>query len=345
MKNALVTGGTGFIGSHTAVELIKAGYDVTIADNLSNSDVDVLEGIQRITGITPEFHEIDLTDGDALRNLFAVIRPPDFVIHFAASKAVGESVALPLKYYRNNLYSLINLIEVMNLNKAFKLVFSSSSTVYGQADELPVKETTALKPAQSPYGNTKRISEEIIEDFCKANKHFQAISLRYFNPVGADPSALIGELPKGTPNNLIPFLTQTVAGIRKKLSVFGNDYNTPDGTAVRDYIHVSDLANAHLKACSRLEEKRDTNYEVFNIGTGKGVSVLEVLESFEKVNKIKVPYAIAERRAGDVEAIYADASLANSTLKWQPTRNLDEMMSTAWRWQQNLTSKLLTKHT
>lgn len=340
MKTILVTGGTGFIGSHTVVELQKAGYHAVIFDNLSNSDISVLEGIYRITGKHPFFCKVDLTHENELKAAFETIPQPDFVIHFAASKAVGESVHNPIKYYRNNLLSLMNLLDVMKGKGICSLVFSSSSTVYGQPDELPVKETTPLKRPSSPYGNTKKVSEEIIQDFCTSNPSFNAISLRYFNPVGADSSALIGELPKGIPNNLIPYITQTAAGLRKSLSIFGNDYPTRDGSAIRDYIHVTDLAIAHIKACERLSTPdRETNFETFNIGTGKGISVLEILKSFEHINGVKVPYSIEERRKGDVEAIYADTSTANEKLNWRAVKGLQEMMASAWKWQQHLTMK------
>lgn len=329
----LVTGGTGFIGSHTVVELQNRGFEVIIADNLSNSFEFVVDNIEKITGVRPVFVNIDLSDRkdvEAFFNQYAI----DAIIHFAASKAVGESVSLPIQYYRNNLNSLMNIIEAMEKHVIKHLVFSSSCTVYGQPDELPVKEGSPIKPALSPYGNTKQICEEIITDFIHANKGFQSILLRYFNPIGAHDSGIIGELPIGIPNNLIPFITQTAAGIRKSLNVFGGDYNTPDGTAIRDYIHVVDLAKAHTAALDRMigtKSKKDV--EIFNIGTGNGYSVLEAIKSFEKVSGMKLNYQIVARREGDIEKVWADTSFANIELGWNAKKGIDEMMSSAWKWQ------------
>jgi UDP-glucose 4-epimerase len=334
MKKILVTGGTGYIGSHTVVELINDGFEVVIVDDLSNSQVEVLDGIEKITGTRPAFHNFDLCDEKELNQFFDQHRDISGIIHFAASKAVGESVEKPLLYYRNNLFSLVFLLESMKRLNIPDIVFSSSCTVYGQPDKLPVTEHTPFKPAESPYGNTKQICEEILRDICRVTPGINAISLRYFNPVGAHDSALIGELPRGVPNNLVPFIAQTAAGIRKQLLVFGNDYNTPDGSAIRDYIHVVDLAIAHVIAVKRLAAKKHkSNYEFFNIGTGRGMSVLEVIETFEKVNDLKLNYKIVERRQGDVEKIYADTSLANHELGWNATRTPEEMMHSAWKWQ------------
>lgn len=337
MSKVLVTGGTGFIGSHTVVELLNKGYDVIIVDDLSNSQLEVLDGIKVITGIRPLFYDYDLREETNIRKLFHDHPDIQSIIHFAASKAVGESVANPLLYYSNNLFSLIYLLQAMKDFKVKNIVFSSSCTVYGQPDTLPVTEDTPFKPAESPYGNTKQICEEILRDTCKAEPLIHAISLRYFNPVGAHESALIGELPRGMPNNLVPFITQTAAGIRQELKVFGNDYATPDGSAVRDYIHVTDLAKAHVIALERMiRQKQKSNYEFFNLGTGKGMTVLELIHAFERVNKLKVNYRIVDRRPGDVEKIYADTSLANHELGWKTELGVDEMMCSAWKWQQYL---------
>lgn len=337
MKRIVVTGGTGYIGSHTVVELLQEGYEVLIMDNLSNSRIEVLEGIRQITGKEPKFFEIDLCDDQAVAEFFFSQTPIDCVVHFAASKAVGESVEKPLMYYHNNLLSLIHLLEQMHVHSIPNMVFSSSCTVYGQPDSLPVTESTPFKPAQSPYGNTKQISEEILRDACHANDGLRVISLRYFNPVGAHPSALIGELPLGVPNNLVPFIAQTAAGLRKELLVFGDDYDTADGSAVRDYIHVVDLAKAHVSAVQRqLAQQQKHHYEYFNLGTGKGMSVFQVIHSFEKVNNLKVNYRVVERRPGDVEKIYADTSLANRELNWSALMGIDEMMRSTWKWQQRL---------
>lgn len=333
-KRVLVTGGLGFIGSHTVVALQNEGFEVVIIDNLSNSSIDVLGGITQITGKTPEFENIDLREKAAVKNFFDKYPDIEDVIHFAASKAVGESVTNPLLYYENNIATLVYLLHELNKKQNSKFIFSSSCTVYGQADNLPITEDAPVKKAESPYGNTKQIGEEIIEDTCKVNIDFKAISLRYFNPIGAHPSAEIGELPIGTPQNLIPFITQTAIGKREELSVFGDDYPTKDGTAVRDYIHVMDLAEAHVHALKRLLKGNEkNNYEVFNLGTGKGNSVLEVINSFEKVSGEKLPYKIVGRREGDITAAYADTTKANIELKWKADRSLDESLKSAWKWQ------------
>jgi UDP-glucose 4-epimerase len=343
MKKILVTGGTGYIGSHTVVELLQEGFEVVIVDDLSNSQIEVLDGIEKITGKRPLFYSFNLCDEVELNKFFDKHSDIGAIIHFAASKAVGESVEKPLLYYRNNLFSLVFLLEVMKRLKISDLVFSSSCTVYGQPDKLPVTEQTPFKPAESPYGNTKQICEEILRDTCKVTPEVNAISLRYFNPVGAHESALIGELPRGVPNNLVPFITQTAAGMRQQLMVFGHDYNTPDGSAVRDYIHVADLAVAHVVAVKRLAAKKQkANYEFFNLGTGKGMTVLEVITTFEKVNNLKVNYKIVDRRPGDVEKIYADTSYANQELGWKAKLSAEDMMRSAWKWQQYvMQSKIL----
>lgn len=332
----LVTGGAGFIGSHTAVELLGAGYDVVIADDLSNSDAAAVEGLRRITGREVPFERVDCCDRDALAEVFAR-HAFDAVIHFAAFKSVPESVAQPLKYYRNNLLSLVNVLELMREHGTANVVFSSSATVYGQPDALPATERTPCKPATSPYGNTKQICEEILRDSVAACDGLNGISLRYFNPVGAHPSALIGELPRGVPGNLVPFITQTAAGLHKELSIFGNDYDTPDGTALRDYIDIVDLARAHVHAVARmLGGAQKERYEVFNVGTGVPVSVLELVREFEKTNGVGVPYRIAGRRTGDVEAVWADAALANRELGWKPQRTLPQTLAAAWAWEKHL---------
>jgi len=330
----------GFIGSHTAVELINKGYQTIIADDLSNSQESVLDGIEKITGVRPAFERTDLKDKTAVREIFDKYEI-DAVIHFAASKAVGESVHKPLLYYRNNLVSLLNILDCLTENsRGGNLVFSSSCTVYGQPDRLPVTEDSPIKPAESPYGNTKQISEEIIRDAVNAHELLKAVSLRYFNPIGAHPSAEIGELPRGVPQNLIPYITQTAMGIRESLSVFGGDYDTPDGTCIRDYIHVVDLAKAHIKAIERmLGGKSAGRYEVFNIGTGAGYSVLDIIKSFERVSGVRLNYRITLRRAGDIEKIWADPSKANKALGWTAEENLDSMMSSAWAWQKKLSGK------
>lgn len=336
-KKILVTGGLGFIGSHTVVALQEQGFKVVIIDNLSNSSVDVLDGITKITGKTSEFHNFDLRNKKKLEKFFKNNNDLESVIHFAASKAVGESVKKPLMYYENNLCSLINILNVLSLQASSKLIFSSSCTVYGQADELPISENAPIKKAESPYGNTKQIGEEIIMDTCKVQKGLKAISLRYFNPIGAHSSAEIGELPIGTPQNLVPFITQAAIGQRKELTVFGDDYPTEDGTAVRDYIHVMDLAEAHVAALKRLiDGKEKDNYEVFNLGTGRGNSVMEVIHSFEKSTGQKLPYTIESRREGDITAAYANTDKANKQLEWKATRSLDEALKSAWKWQEKI---------
>jgi len=333
-KKILVTGGTGYIGSHTTVELIEEGFEPIIVDNLYNSEAIVVDRIQKITGVKPHLEVFDLCDQEKLDRFIQKNNDISAVIHFAAYKAVGESVNKPLEYYRNNLLSLINLLDVMKRRGIPSLVFSSSCTVYGQPEKLPVTEDAPLQPATSPYGNTKQIGESIIRDTTVSDKNLKAISLRYFNPIGAHPSALIGELPRGVPENLVPFLTQTGYGIREELKVFGDDYNTPDGSCIRDYLHVVDLAKAHVIAIKRLiEGKSKTNYEVFNLGTGKGVSVLEAIKSFERVSGIKLKYKIVGRRAGDIEKIWANPSYANKELGWKTLSSLDEAMKTAWDWE------------
>ncbi len=335
----LVTGGTGYIGSHTVVELQKKGYDVVIVDNLSNSYEYVIDRIFEITGKRPEFHNFDLSEPEPTAAFFKTHNDLDGIIHFAAFKAVGESMEKPLEYYRNNLQSLMNILKGMKDHKINNLVFSSSCTVYGQPDELPVKETSPIKEAWSPYGNTKQMAEEIIRFVVKASS-ISCISLRYFNPIGAHQTALIGELPIGVPNNLVPFITQTAIGKRKVLKVFGSDYNTPDGTAIRDYIHVVDLAQAHVVAIDRMtERKSDSNFEVFNLGTGNGFSVLQVIQSFERVSGQKLNYEIVDRRPGDVEKVWADTTFANDKLGWKAQRDLDDMMDSAWKWELALASQ------
>lgn len=332
----LVTGGTGYIGSHTVVELQQKGYEVIIIDNLSNSSESVVDSIAQITSIKPIFEKIDLTEGIAISTFFEKYKQLDGVIHFAAYKAVGESVENPLKYYHNNLFSLINLLDCMKKNQINNIVFSSSCTVYGDPDSLPVSELAPIKKALSPYGNTKQICENIITDTVKISD-LQSILLRYFNPIGAHASALIGELPLGVPNNLVPYITQTAIGKRPLLSVFGNDYPTPDGTCIRDYIHVVDLAKAHVIAMDRLiENNNKTNLEIFNLGTGKGYSVLEVINAFEKVSGLKLNYKIVERRAGDVPQIFSDCKLANNELGWKANLGLEEMLDSSWKWENQL---------
>jgi UDP-glucose 4-epimerase len=339
-KKILVTGGTGYIGSHTTVELIEEGFEPIIVDNLYNSEAEVIDRIQQITGVRPLLEVFDLCDHDKLDKFIKNHRDISAIIHFAAYKAVGESVNKPLDYYRNNLFSLVNLLEGMKRYDIPDLVFSSSCTVYGQPEKLPVTEDAPIKTAVSPYGNTKQIGESIIKDTAASDKNIKAISLRYFNPIGAHPSALIGELPRGVPENLVPYLTQTGYGIREELKVFGDDYNTPDGSCIRDYLHVVDLAKAHVIAIKRLlEGKNKTNYEIFNLGTGKGVSVLEAIKSFERVTGLKLKYKIVGRRAGDIEKIWADPSFANKELGWKTLSSLDEAMKTAWDWEKMIRSK------
>ena len=336
-ERILVTGGTGYIGSHTVVELQQAGYSVVIIDNLSNSNISVLDGIERITAIRPDFVEGDCTDIDTLRKLFTDYPGIKGIINFAASKAVGESMQKPSLYYRNNLDTLLNLLDLMGPEGVKGIVFSSSCTVYGEPDVNPVTEKSPIKKATSPYGNTKQISEEIITDVIVAGAPFKAILLRYFNPVGAHPSAEIGELPNGVPQNLIPYLTQTAIGIRKELSVFGNDYNTPDGSCIRDYINVVDLAKAHVIAVERmLTDKSEAPVEIFNLGTGNGVSVLELINTFEEATGVKVPHKIVGRRAGDIEKVWADPTYANEVLGWKAEASLADTMRSAWAWQQRL---------
>lgn len=337
MERILVTGGTGYIGSHTVVELQKVGYSVVIIDNLSNSNREVLDGIERITGIRPDFVEGDCTDIEVLKKLFADYPDIKGIINFAASKAVGESMHKPILYYRNNLNTLLNLLDLMGPNGVKGIVFSSSCTVYGEPDENPVTERAPIKKATSPYGNTKQISEEIITDVINSGAPFKSVILRYFNPVGAHPSAEIGELPNGVPQNLIPYLTQTAIGIRKELSVFGDDYNTPDGSCIRDYINVVDLAQAHVIAVKRmLDDKSEAKIEIFNLGTGNGVSVLELIKVFEEATGVKVPHKIVGRRAGDIEKVWADPAYANEVLGWKATSSLADTMRSAWAWQLKL---------
>ena len=336
-ERILVTGGTGFIGSHTVVELQNSGYDVVIIDNLSNSSADVVDGIEKITGIRPDFEQLDCLDYEGLDNVFAKYGNIKSIIHFAASKAVGESVQKPLLYYRNNLVSLINLLELMPKHGVKGIVFSSSCTVYGQPDVLPVTESAPIKTAESPYGNTKQINEEIIRDTIKSGSPIQAILLRYFNPIGAHPTAIIGEMPNGVPQNLIPFLTQTAIGIREKLSVFGDDYNTPDGSCIRDYINVVDLAKAHVVAIDRiLQDKQGEQVEVFDIGTGRGLSVLELIHAFEESTGVKLNYQIVGRRAGDIEQVWANPDKANNVLGWKAESTIEDTLRSAWKWQQRL---------
>ena len=335
-KRVLVTGGAGYIGSHTTVELINAGYDVIIVDNLSNSDRSSIDGIRRITGVEPIFIEADCCSKEAMRRVFDEY---DFqsVIHFAAYKAVGESVSEPLKYYRNNIMSLTTILELMTEYKRQNIVFSSSATVYGDADTLPVTELTPRKPATSPYGNTKQIAEDILRDTTSATPTLRGIALRYFNPIGAHPSAHIGELPRGVPNNLVPYITQTAAGIRECLGIFGDDYPTPDGSCLRDYIDIVDLARAHVVAIGRMIEGRNkSNFEIFNVGTGRPVSVFELVKGFEKANNLKLNYKVMPRRAGDVTAVWADTTLANNELGWHAERELDDTLRAAWAWERNV---------
>ena len=337
MDKILVTGGLGFIGSHTVVELQNEGYEVIIIDNLSNSSLENLDRIISITGKTPIFVELDLKDKPKVQDFFKDHQDIKGVIHFAASKAVGESVEKPLLYYENNINTLVYILQELLTLSASNFIFSSSCTVYGQSDELPITENAPVKIAESPYGNTKQIGEEIIQDLCSTNTDFKAIALRYFNPVGAHASAKIGELPLGVPQNLVPFITQTAIGIREQLAVFGDDYPTPDGTCIRDYIHVVDLAKAHVIALQRLlNDNNKANYETFNLGTGTGSSVLEVIQSFERVSGKKLNYRIANRRAGDIVSAYADTKKANTDLGWQAQLTLDDAMRSAWAWEQKI---------
>ncbi|MBO8459757.1 MAG: UDP-glucose 4-epimerase GalE [Bacteroidetes bacterium] len=337
MDRILVTGGTGYIGSHTVVELQQSGFEVIIVDNLVNSNVDVLCGIEKITGVRPIFENVDCTEYVNLDRTIEKYPGIKAIIHFAALKAVGESVSHPLEYYRNNLVSLINLLELMPKHKIENIVFSSSCTVYGQPDVLPVTEDAPIKKALSPYGNTKKIAEDIITDTINANHALSAILLRYFNPIGAHPSAEIGELPNGVPNNLLPYITQTAIGLRSELKVFGNDYNTPDGSCIRDYINVVDLAKAHVIAVQRmLQKKQKSDVEIFNLGTGRGLSVLELLDIFQKVNKVKVPYKIVGRREGDIEQVWANPARANKELGWKAQSSVEDTLKSAWKWELKL---------
>ena len=337
-QKILVTGGTGFIGSHTTVELQQAGYDVVIVDNLSNSNAEVVDGIEQITGIRPAFEKVDCCDKQALEAVFAKYKDIKGIIHFAASKAVGESVEKPLLYYRNNIVSLLNLLELMPVYGVKGFIFSSSCTVYGQPtkEHLPVTEDAPIQEACSPYGNTKQINEEIIRDYIHSGAPIKSVILRYFNPIGAHPSALIGELPNGVPNNLIPFVTQTAMGIRKELKIFGNDYDTPDGTCIRDYIYVVDLAKAHVKAMQRVLDMDTEPIEYFNVGTGRGVSTYEVVDKFEKATGVKVNWSYAPRREGDIEKVWANPDKANNVLGWKSETSLEDTLRSAWNWQLKL---------
>ena len=336
-KRILVTGGTGYIGSHTVVELQNSGYEVIIVDNLSNSNADVVDNIEKVSGIRPTFIELDCLDLEGLNKVFTKYTGIEAIIHFAASKAVGESVEKPLLYYRNNLVSLINLLELMPKHHVKGIVFSSSCTVYGQPDELPVTEQAPIKKAESPYGNTKQINEEIIRDTVASGAPINAIMLRYFNPIGAHPSALLGELPCGVPQNLVPYITQTAMGIREQLSVFGDDYDTPDGSCIRDFINVVDLAKAHVIAINRiLDQKQKDSVEVFNVGTGTGLSVLELIQAFEKATGEKLNYKIVGRRSGDIEKVWANPDYANNELGWKAEIGIDETILSAWNWQKKL---------
>lgn len=339
-KKIVVTGGTGYIGSHTVVELQRAGYEVIIVDNLSNSNADVVDGIVRITGKRPVFEKLDCNDKPAMKALFKKHAPVDGIIHFAASKAVGESVQKPLMYYRNNIVSLINLLELMPHFDVKGIVFSSSCTVYGEPDNNPIDESAPIKPATSPYGNTKQINEEIIQDYVHSGAPIKSIVLRYFNPIGAHPSAEIGELPIGVPQNLVPYITQTGIGVREQLSVFGDDYDTPDGSCIRDFINVVDLAKAHVVAMDRmLENKSDKQVEIFNLGTGNGLSVLQLIDVFENVSGETLNYKIVGRREGDIEQIWANPDYANNVLGWKAEESIEDTMLSAWKWQQQLRKK------
>jgi UDP-glucose 4-epimerase len=336
-KKILVTGGTGYIGSHTTVELQEAGYDVIIVDDLSNSGIEVLDNIEKITGIRPAFEQFNMSDAAKTDDFFNRHRDVAAIIHFAASKAVGESVQIPLHYYRNNLVSLMNILDCQLKYQIPNIVFSSSCTVYGQPEKLPVTEKTPRKDAESPYGNTKRVNEDILHDTIRAYPQLKGIALRYFNPIGAHPSALIGELPLGVPQNLVPFITQTAAGLRDELKVFGDDYDTPDGSAIRDYINVVDLAKAHVVAIGRLlEGKNKSGYEVFNLGTGNGYTVLEIVKGFEKATGVKLNYKIVDRRPGDIEKIWADTTYANEELGWKAGKSLEETLLSAWNWEKRI---------
>jgi UDP-glucose 4-epimerase len=332
MSKILITGGLGFIGSHTVVELVNSGYEPVIVDNLANSDIKILDQLTKIIGYQPVFHQIDLCDVAGVKKLAELEPDITGVIHFAAFKAVGESVREPLKYYRNNFFSMINLLEAY-YGKPLNFVFSSSCTVYGQPDELPVTESAPVKAAQSPYGNTKQIAEEILQDMVASGSNYKVVSLRYFNPVGAHDSALIGELPIGVPQNLVPFITQTAIGKREKITVFGNDYNTPDGSCIRDYIHVVDLAKAHVAALKSMEEPGYKGYDVFNIGTGNGTTVLQIIHAFENATGVKLNYSIGPRREGDVEQVWGDVTKSAHKLGWRAELGINEMMQSAWEWE------------
>ncbi len=335
MARILVTGGLGFIGSHTVVELVNSGYEPVIVDDLSNSNPQIIDQLAKIIGYKPTFYKLDLCDEQGVKQL--AVNEPDIagIIHFAAFKAVGESVQFPIKYYRNNFYSLLNVLNAWQ-GKPVNFVFSSSCTVYGQPDHLPVTESAPVKTAESPYGNTKQITEEMLKDMVSAGSNYKVVSLRYFNPVGAHSSALIGELPIGIPQNLVPFITQTAIGKREKITVFGDDYNTPDGSCIRDYIHVVDLAKAHVAALKLMENQAFNGYDVFNIGTGKGSSVLETIHTFEQTTGVKLNYTIGARRAGDIEKIWGDVTKSKNILKWQTELDLDTMMQSAWEWEKYL---------
>lgn len=336
-KKILVTGGAGYIGSHTVVELQNAGYEVVVVDDLSNSQAEVIDNIAKITGVKPKFEKFNLSDSESTERFFAENKGIEAIIHFAAFKAVGESVQKPLEYYQNNLMSLVNLLQGMKKHGVNHMVFSSSCTVYGQPDILPVTEQTPRKPAESPYGNTKAICEDIMRDFCKVSPDINCIALRYFNPIGAHPSALIGELPVGVPNNLVPFITQTAAGVREVLSIFGDDYNTPDGTAIRDYINVVDLSKAHVIAIQRLISNRQkSNYEFFNVGTGNGLSVMELVKTFIDVTGVRLNYKIVGRRAGDIEKIWADTTFGCNELGWKAEKSVEETLLSAWNWEKKV---------
>lgn len=336
-KKILVTGGCGYIGSHTVVELIQGNFDVVIIDDLSNSNSNTIDNIKKITGVQPIFYQCDLKDSNQVKKVLKENKDIEATIHFAAHKAVGESVEKPLLYYQNNLISLINILAAQLENGNTNFIFSSSATVYGSPKKLPITEKNKTQRPFSPYGNTKKMAEEILEDLSKSHKKTNIISLRYFNPIGAHQSGLIGELPNGIPNNLMPYITQTAAGLRDKLSVYGNDYPTADGTPIRDYIHVVDLAKAHVKALKRqVENKQDKNFEVFNLGTGNGYSVMEVIKTFEEVSKKKLNYEIIQRRDGDVPKLYANARLAEVKLGWKAEYNLKEMIASAWKWEQKV---------
>jgi UDP-glucose 4-epimerase len=338
MKKILVTGGSGYIGSHTVVELQKAGYKVIVVDNLSNSSIDAIAGIERITGIKPHFENLDCLDYVGMDHLFSKYEGIDAVIHFAASKAVGESVEKPVLYYRNNVNGLMNILDLMPIHGVKRILFSSSCTVYGQPDSLPVDETAPIKPATSPYGNTKQVCEEIIRDVINSGCCcMQSIILRYFNPIGAHPSAEIGELPHGVPTNLVPYITQTAIGLRDKLSVYGDDYNTPDGSCIRDYINVVDLAKAHVFAVNRmLDGTQERPLEYFNIGTGKGLSVFELIHAFENATGIKLPYQVVPRRKGDIEKVWANPEKANKILGWKAEESIEETLKSSWKWEQKI---------